>query len=288
MQSTGSPETGSAWSSPTLARSRPTRAGAAAPTPTRSPPILATLLAENGRAHDTGRFESEGLFQIGSAIDARLSLVRARARTGIERPEGQRLSEDPVAPAAAAGPLADGAPFGETEGRGAAGKTTLLAAIRIEALSRAPDETGRSALLHPSAGPVPVVDARTPVRELGNRLPESRLDSELPVETGDLQCPEYAAIVRNENEPPSALGEPRQRPEQNPERRRVDEGHFSEIHDGIAPPVAQHPVQLPLERRRREGVDLSRHGDDVRAGRELCGADLEAYDGHASSVESPA
>lgn len=126
--------------------------------------------------------------------------------------------------------------------------------------------------------PVLRADGGAAVRELSDRSGQPRLDRELHVQAGDLERPKDTSVFRYEDELAPSPGKSRQCLEQHPQSRGIDEVHVCEIHHRVARPVAENPIELLLESRSRECVDLSRHGDDVGARRELRGADLETDD----------
>ena len=177
--------------------------------------------------------------------------------------------------------------LGDAVRRGGLRQPVVLAAARIVAPVDVGDEHRRG----PSATrwlSVPRANGGAAIREPGDGFRQLRLDRELHVQPGDFERPEHTAVVRDQYELAPSLGESRQRLQEHPKRGRIHEAHFGKIHDRTARPVAENPFELLLESRRRESVDLSRHGDDVGTRREQRGADLEADDGHASNVAPPA
>ena len=71
---------------------------------------------------------------------------------------------------------------------------------------------------------------------MGDCFRQPGLELELAVETRELECPQDSPVVGHEHELPAPSGEPRQRLQQDPQARRVDEADSGEIDDGVARP----------------------------------------------------
>src|SRR5262249_54858433 len=118
----------------------------------------------------------------------------------------------------------------------------------------------------------PAVSAR-----LCDRLVAGRIDREHAVEAGDLEDLRDVPVATDQGELAVVRAQPLDAPDEDAERRRIDEGRAAEVDDDLLAALADDLQQLLLELGRGVQVDLAGQRDHVRVAAQLLGLDVEVH-----------